>query len=247
MSFEQDCTGSIFSLKWTKHRSPVSEINDDVSEPSHDDSVRELSRALDEIKISDISEDILYYIAGLVVRKIIKNIDCYVCSEALIIDHVDKDHGYSYAPFHRFLDRENNGGLIIVSHGVLKVIRCAEQAFRYRVKGASGLKISSQSNLIQKMITDVLMTNGDKIEHYFPSMLDHRFENEPVFEDDHLTQPMKKICSKYLLIRLQTYGKRYTCQIVLNNAPSICNDMNGHSVSQDLKSEPLNYIKCRVT
>ena len=44
MSFENESTGSMFSLKWSKHRSPiVEEVNDSDSDDSH---LQELSDAL---------------------------------------------------------------------------------------------------------------------------------------------------------------------------------------------------------
>ena len=76
------------------------------------------------------------------------------------------------------------------------------------------------------MTTDVIRTNSQNIETYFPSMQEHRFDNDPVFEDDHLTQLIKKISEKYLLVRMQTYAKRYTRQIILNNNPSMRHQMN---------------------
>ena len=44
---------------------------------------------------------------------------------------------------------------------------------------------------------------------YFPAITDHRFEVDPGFEDDHLTQLVKKFANKYLSIRSHTYTKRY--------------------------------------
>ena len=54
----------------------------------------------------------------------------------------------------------------------------------------------------------------------------HRFEVDPGFEDDHLTQLVKKIANKYLSIRLHTYAKRYTRETVNKNNPSARHQMN---------------------
>ena len=35
----------------------------------------------------------------------------------------------------RFLDRKNNGGLIKAAYGIYRIIKYAEQAFRFRVRG----------------------------------------------------------------------------------------------------------------
>ena len=39
---------------------------------------------------------------------------------------------------------------------------------------------------------------------YFPAITDHRFEVDPGFEDDYLTQLVKKFANKYLSIRSHT-------------------------------------------
>ena len=76
------------------------------------------------------------------------------------------------------------------------------------------------------MTNDMLRARGESLRTYFPSFADHAHENDPVFEDDHLTQIVKKLCEKYLLLRMQTYAKQYTRQIVLKNTPSERHQMN---------------------
>ena len=34
------------------------------------------------------------------------------------------------------------------------------------------------------MTNHVIVTNGPRIESFFPSLQDHKFENDPMFEDD---------------------------------------------------------------
>jgi len=101
MSFNEYCTSSLFSLKWKKHRSPIQEYpqNDEVS----DEEAKALSESLDKIALSDFTENIIYYIAGFVVRNVMKNIDCSPCSEALILDCTVDEHDYVPAPFSLFL------------------------------------------------------------------------------------------------------------------------------------------------
>ena len=226
MSFNEYCTSSLFSLKWKKHRSPIQEYpqNDEVS----DEEAKALSESLDKIALSDFTENIIYYIAGFIVRNVMKNIDCSPCSEALILDCTVDEHDYVPAPFSLFLTRKNNGGLVEASHGVQKIITLCEKIFRERVKGTrkEEMKISSKDFLIRKMTNDMLRARGERLRTYFPSFADHAHENDPVFEDDHLTQIVKKLCEKYFLLRMQTYAKQYTRQIVLKNTPSVRHQMN---------------------
>ena len=83
-----------------------------------------------------------------------------------------------------------------MSYDVYRIIKYAEQAFRYTVKGNGEMKINKASNLIKKMTNHVIVTNGPRIESFFPSLQDHRFENDPIFEDDHLTQVIKQLCHR---------------------------------------------------
>ena len=58
MSFENESTASLFSLKWSKHRSPiVEEAGDSDNDDAH---LQELSDALNRVIISDILESVLF-------------------------------------------------------------------------------------------------------------------------------------------------------------------------------------------
>ena len=164
----------------------------------------------------DISENIIYYIAGLTVRNVIQNIDCAQRSEAPTLDRTADDYDYVPPPFSLFLIRKNNGVLVEASCGVQKII-CCKELCRERVKGAGkrGMKITSKDFLIWKMTNEVLRTRGESLRTYFPSFAEHAHENDPLFWDDCLTQIIKKICERYLLLRIQTYAKQYARQIVL--------------------------------
>ena len=226
MSFNEYCTGSLFSLKWTKHRSPIQEDpqDDEVS----DEEAKALSENLDKIALSDFTENIIYYIAGFIVRNVMKNLDCSQCSEALTLDCTADEHDYVPAPFSLFLIRKNNGGLVEASYGVQKIITLCEKIFREKLKGTrkDDMRINSKEFLIRKMTNDILRARGESLRTYFPSFAEHAHENDPVFEDDHLTQIVKNICEKYLFLRMQTYAKQYTRQIVLKNTPSVRHQMN---------------------
>ena len=85
MSFENESTGSLFSLKWNKHRSPIVEEARDCE--SDDAQLQQLSDALNRVIISDISENVLFYTAGCIVRKLKRQSDCFICSKALLLNY----------------------------------------------------------------------------------------------------------------------------------------------------------------
>ena len=58
ISFNDYCTGSLFSLKWRKHSSPIQEHpqDDEVSE----EEAKALSEKLDKIALSDFTDNTIY-------------------------------------------------------------------------------------------------------------------------------------------------------------------------------------------
>ena len=141
MSLENESTGSLFSLKWSKHRSTIVE---EAGDSDNDDAqLQELSDALNRVIVSEISDNVLFYIAGFIVRKLKRQIDCFICSEALLLNSSPSATSEcTETPSHElFLERKNDGGLIKVSYGVYRTIKYAEQAFRFTVKGNGEMKI----------------------------------------------------------------------------------------------------------
>lgn len=73
-----------------------------------------LSCVLDEEKgMSEISRQVVGYISGWVVKKIVKNIQCQTCCGALMSD--------KKLSFHRLITLRNLGGLIFPSHDVYEI------------------------------------------------------------------------------------------------------------------------------
>ena len=84
------------------------------------------SENLDKIALSEFTENIIYYIAGFIVRSVMKNLDCSQCSETVTFDCTVDEHDYVPAPFSLFLIW-SNGKLEEASHGVQKVITLCEK------------------------------------------------------------------------------------------------------------------------
>ena len=64
-----------------------------------------------------------------------------------------------------------------------------------KVKGTrkDDVRINSKDFLIRKMTHDIPRAHGESLRTCFQSFAEHAHENDPVFEDDHLTQIVKKI------------------------------------------------------
>ena len=88
--------------------------------------------------VSNITENVLYYISGFLVRGIVKHIDCQECPEGLLSPI--SDHQYCYLPYDSLVNRKNRGGLTHSSYGVYKVVLTCEKSFKVNVINNNNIK-----------------------------------------------------------------------------------------------------------
>ena len=205
--FDAQSVGSVYSLKWSKRCSPVMET---VATDEQDDTDCNLLFAqLDSFTLTAYQENIITYIAGFVLRKVMKKISCAVCASTLI----EQDLSISSPTNLDLIVSKNRGGLVIPSQSVVKIIACSEKAFRVAVTGCdSGDKISSNARLLSLLTATIHRQLLDA--PVFLSLNDHDLSHDLATEDMHSTQLQKKIVAKYLSIRLHTYGKHYTKSVI---------------------------------
>ncbi|KAL1247926.1 hypothetical protein QQF64_023302 [Cirrhinus molitorella] len=72
-----------------------------------------------------LTENALVYIAGFVVRQVMRKLACNVCRNSLVVSTIP-----SFGCNYHLLTLRNNGGLVIPSEGTVKVIRSAEHCIR---------------------------------------------------------------------------------------------------------------------
>lgn len=117
----------------------------------------------------------------------------------------------------KFTQVKQSAGQIFPSSAVLKIVKATEAMFRKRVMETPlGINFDKMINLkIESAVIAQLGTDmfSDSPEHYF----DHRIGQEA----DHLSSLARKIVSKYLKLRLNTYGKKYTVEIAHRNETSV--------------------------
>lgn len=70
-------------------------------------------------------QNILVYITGFVVKRLLINISCDVCRLAMVEQGNTSELGS-----HQFIHLRNNGGLVIPSHGVISIVNRCEQYLR---------------------------------------------------------------------------------------------------------------------
>lgn len=234
LSFEETYNGCIFSLKTSRRQSPASEImnanfpdedevrNTDENPRMDGRDAEDNQYVMEQLFVQDeptiYQENVLYYITGYIIKQMMKELTCHACLEAIIVPVVTLEHQYSCPSYARLVARKDMGSLMKASHGAFKVIEQAEKSFYIHVLLRSKSKITTKKISLQMMVLEVLQSfNWTK---QFPSIDGHRFDVEAGYQDDHLTQIVKRLALRYLTLRLKTYGLRYTRRVVKRSMPS---------------------------
>jgi len=214
--------GSLFEI--SRRKAPLVE-KDEIELATEalleDEMIEEMMGKLDDESLSDLTQNILYYIAGFVVRKLKPKITCLQCNTALQTSHVSAisteraSITHQVAQFSAYI---NHGGLIFASVGVFRIVECAEKCFRLLVLSNKN-KITKQGNLVCSIVNTV--SQKLNVDAIFPTLKDHYTATELGIEDIHGTQLIKAIANKYARIRLMTYSQRHSREIVQANKPSI--------------------------
>ena len=119
-----------------------------------------IENALKTTSMTFVTENVLYYIAGYILRSILKSIDCDLCVESLLVPKQMSDHQYFTSPYGSLVQIKNSGGLIQSSYFVYKIITTAEKMFHLTVVN-NPLKIinKSQASLRHQLLKLTLFKN----------------------------------------------------------------------------------------
>ncbi|XP_015373382.1 PREDICTED: uncharacterized protein LOC107168478, partial [Diuraphis noxia] len=76
-------------------------------------------------------ENILYYISGYIVKKLIPTLKCDGCIEAITDSYIENDHVYQNNTTPKYFTiMKNRGGLKYASDGVYKIVKLTETLFK---------------------------------------------------------------------------------------------------------------------
>ena len=168
---------------------------------------------------SEFISNILFYIGGFVVSKLVKVITCSSCLNSLNscsppVTNWDHDYCGSIIRYDEVARASaftlfiNNGELTIPSQSVFLILEYAEAVFRACVS-KSGNEITNGKRLHGKRVMEV-------VEHFVHDksgkVLFQDYEkaaNEFFFEEDHRIKLIKHTADKYFSMCLFTYGKLY--------------------------------------
>lgn len=202
-----DCesTSSVFGFKWSKRRSAVHDMDDESV----------ASEILPDLNIpgcfssGELSDNILHYISGYVVRSMSSQTKCEICASALLDDEVDFMNSSS------LLSTKNRGGLVSPSRSVFKIVQRAECIFRQYI-------ITKKESLFTKPnVKGILIAlfNRNAVEDQPTGFFFHDCPPE-VGMLCHRAQLVRAILNKYLDIRLKYYSKLYNRKEIAKNQTS---------------------------
>ena len=119
----------LLNFTW-KHKQQVS--NETLQPTVHDITEERLLIHIDDECPNVLKDDILYYIGGFIVCKLIPKIHCKKCKNELFLDPGDPTAvtKESYPVYAKFTCWRQQGGLILPSPAVLRIIKATEVTFR---------------------------------------------------------------------------------------------------------------------
>ena len=247
------CNNLIPLFHTRKHKTDTNEDSKQATVPHQatDQEDKEMNTMLQRLNEghSEFISNVLYYIAGYIVSKLIDNLSCSKCKKSLLSlpreTSVD-DHDYTATRYNEagkasaFTTFVNQGGLQIPSTVVYPCIEFCEHVFRATVTGSDGQHISNKAKLKNRMIINVCQHFA--LESTLPLFADHDDgDNEAVVEDDYRTQLTKRVAVKYFTLRLFNYGKKYTIEIINKGKQSDRHRLNKLTF---LIINKLNAFKC---
>lgn len=206
-----DNTNILYITQTNKNVPPISSIDDlgivkkynlDIPESME---IGDEEMTIDFIpNISVLSENVVAYIAGFVVKKLKKDILCSTCSSFLEQEYSSVDDTYF-----KLLNQKNRGGLLRPSLDVVKICISTEKRLRH-ILNLNNDKMPKEHNFFNVFVAE---TTAKIVEgkYRFLNMNDHIFDHSVM--DNPEIKLIKNIISIYAKIRLFSFAKKQTEQI----------------------------------
>lgn len=157
--------------------------------------------------LTTLSENIVTYISGFVVKMTKRHIKCVECLEAL-----ENFSGIQENDSSLLLTlRKKRGNLIIASKDVIKLCNAVEINFR-KVMSITNGKMPREDNFINQFILTI-SKNFYTNSNIFRSLRTDHMYNTSIFEENHLTRLIKMVVSNYTRIRVFNLCKEQTLEI----------------------------------
>jgi hypothetical protein len=169
-------------------------------------------------QLSPFVENVVVYIAGFVVKKLLMKVSCADCKSALTLLSSLSANECEGTSNLCLLTKKNRGGLKTPSADVVSVCQLSEKCFRSLLhsncnKPPSGHRVKSA--LVIQILS--LLVDSD----VFACLHEHLLYGDPT--TDHRVRLMKQVCMQYLSIRFYNAGKTFTQQLQGDKVRSVLN------------------------
>lgn len=153
-----------------------------------------------------IKDNILFYISGFIVRKVIAFVDCSNCLHALNEPAVVHNYSLS-ASFAKFVCLKNRGGLVRASKSTFDIVQATENALIVLTDNFKDLQVK---NIKSKVIMALKRKYMDKAGVF----MECSNCEVNIFEKSHKLNLIELVANKYLNIRLLTYARHHSLEII---------------------------------
>lgn len=198
--YNEPCTAPIFEFAMQEQPLPT-------NSSGQDDAIN-MMRSIDHVEFSYYKNNILYYISGFILKKVIKLLDCCYCIDILLESNNCIEHNYAMElnHFSNFTNFVSRGKLYFPSTAVFKIIQHAEKVFQIA-------KLNSAINK-QNFISCAII---EMKSHFIPKMQELFVPAHPITstcDPLHEVQLVTYLTKKYLELRIQTHSKQQTLEIL---------------------------------
>ena len=151
------------------------------------------------------SSNIVAYIAGFVLFKLEKSLNCETCINALT--------GIDNSTLHSLIRLKSKGDLVHPSDDVINICMWCEKKFRESVAICTDAHMELDKKGMQKIIISVL--DYYTFKEIFSNSCKHMYETEAV--NNHIVLLIKAVAEKYLQIRYFYVAKQFSASLLAKN------------------------------
>ncbi len=156
-----------------------------------------------DVILSSYVDNVVTYIAGFVIYKLLKKIKCEQCREALYVQQKPNFSRYDWVAL------KTRGRLIYASEDVVEICTIAEKCIQ-RLFIATGDRPSAAANIAPAVCCAVMDSAIER--HVFASLDEHMFDNEA--DNNHVGHLVNVVTSEYVKCRLHWETRKYTGHVV---------------------------------
>lgn len=199
-SINANCTVDDYeSTPVLEFRSEKRTIVESNNEDNTEKSVEVLLNLIDNSNLSNYKLNIIYYIGGCIVNKMIGKISCKDCCSILLVNNIT-DHNYcvdisQFSAFTTFVDR---GRLKYVSHFVFEILKYCEKLFV--TMSIESLKNIRKNKIIMYVVQEFYTKFNKMMSPPHPQL-------SIMSEVPHEIQLVKSLANSYLNLRFHHFTK----------------------------------------